>query len=176
MYNVFAVEDDTDTTDTTTTNIAALMMGSTIMATIPDLVVNVINQLSTNQTALMNQMAAMLYANIPPHLQPYNTNNQSNNSPFQCSNLLPWPQQVDSILEMEEVAGGGAADRGMVDVGVGVINAHHSQTMNTIKVSEALAKAAVVQEFHRHQERSLHRRQLLCHLMHGTLPCFSQTQ
>jgi hypothetical protein len=74
MYNVFADKDNTDTTVTKTTNIAALMTGSTITATIPELVANTINQLSTNQTALMNQMAAMLYANVPPppnqHYQP----------------------------------------------------------------------------------------------------------
>ncbi len=67
MYNVFAKEDNTDTTATTMTNIAALMTEGTITATIPDsLVANAINQLSTNKTALMNQMAAMLYANVPP--------------------------------------------------------------------------------------------------------------
>jgi hypothetical protein len=42
-------------------NIAVLKMGSTIMATIPDLVANTISQLSASQTALMNQMAAMPY-------------------------------------------------------------------------------------------------------------------
>jgi hypothetical protein len=87
MYNMFAEEDNTDTVDTTTMNIAALTTGSTITGTILDLVANAINQLGANQTALMNQMAAMLHANIPP-LQPYNTNNQSYNSPFQCSNLF----------------------------------------------------------------------------------------
>jgi hypothetical protein len=69
-------------------------------ATIPDLVANAINHFSANQTVLMNQMAAMLYTNRPP-LQPYNTNNPSNNSTVQCNNLLPWPQRVDSILEIE---------------------------------------------------------------------------
>ncbi len=58
MYNVVAKEDDTNTTDTTTMNIAALTMGSTIMVvqtvTILDLVANTINQLSANQTVLMN--------------------------------------------------------------------------------------------------------------------------
>ena len=73
MYNVFADKDNTDTTVTKTTNIAALMTGSTITATIPELVASTINQLSTNQTALMNQMAALSYTDIPP-LQPYKTN------------------------------------------------------------------------------------------------------
>ena len=77
---------------------------------------------------------------------------------------------------MEEVAGGGAANGGTADVGAGVINAHCSQTMDAIKVSEALAEAGVAGEFHRHQKHSLHRHQLLCHLMHGTLPSLSQTQ
>jgi hypothetical protein len=47
-----------------------LTTGSTITgeqtATILASVANAINQLSTNQTALMNQMGAMLYANVPP--------------------------------------------------------------------------------------------------------------
>jgi hypothetical protein len=54
MYNMFANEDDMDTTATTVMNIVALTTGSTIMATILDLVANAINQLSANQTALMN--------------------------------------------------------------------------------------------------------------------------
>jgi hypothetical protein len=71
MYNVFADKDDTATTATTTMNIAGLMTGSIITATIQESVANAINQLSTNQTALMNQMAVMLYANVPtpPNLQ-----------------------------------------------------------------------------------------------------------
>jgi hypothetical protein len=58
--------------DTTMMNIVALMMGSTITgmqrATILDLVANAINQLSKTQNTLMNQMAAMSYANVsaPP--------------------------------------------------------------------------------------------------------------
>jgi hypothetical protein len=70
MYNKFAKEDDTATADTTMTNVAALTTGSTITgmqtATIPDLVANTINQLSTNQIELMNQMVVMSYANVPP--------------------------------------------------------------------------------------------------------------
>jgi hypothetical protein len=66
MYNVFTKENNTYNTATTTANIAALMMGSTIRETIPDSGANAVNQLSTNQTALMNQMAAMPYANVPP--------------------------------------------------------------------------------------------------------------
>ncbi len=70
MYNVFAKEDDTVTMDTTMMDIATLTMGSTITgvqtATIPDSVANAINQLSANQTALMNQMVTMSYANVPP--------------------------------------------------------------------------------------------------------------
>jgi hypothetical protein len=109
----------------------------------------------------------------PTPLQSYNTNHQSNNSPFQCSNLLSGPHRAVSTMEMEEVAGGGAADKGAVDVGTGVINAHHMQTLDATKVSETSAEATVVGEFHRPQERLIHRRQLLCHLMHGTLPCLS---
>jgi hypothetical protein len=65
MYNMFSKEDDTDTTYTTMMNITVLTLGSTFMATIPVLVANAINQLSTNQTALMNQMTAISYTNIP---------------------------------------------------------------------------------------------------------------
>jgi hypothetical protein len=70
MYTVFAEEEDTDTTATTTTNIAALTMGSTITVTIPDSVANAINQLSTNQTALMNQMVASCTPTYPPPSNP----------------------------------------------------------------------------------------------------------
>jgi hypothetical protein len=74
---------------------------------------------------------------------------------------------------MEEVAGGGAADRGTTDVGAGVINTHHSQSTDALMVLEALAEAAVAGDlFHRPQEHSLHRHQLLCHLMHRTSPTF----
>ncbi len=71
MYNVFTNKDDTDTMATTMTNIVALMAGSTIMGTIPELVPNANNQLSANHTALMIQMAMMLYANVStdPNLQ-----------------------------------------------------------------------------------------------------------
>jgi hypothetical protein len=67
MYTMFAKEDNADTTVTTMMNIAALTMGSTITATIPDLVANTINQLSANQNALMNHMGAMLllFAKVP---------------------------------------------------------------------------------------------------------------
>ena len=75
---------------------------------------------------------------------------------------------------MEEVAEEGTADRGMAGVGVGAINARCSQTTAAHKVSKVLAEAAVAGDsFHRPWERSLHRGQLLCHLMHGTLPCLS---
>jgi hypothetical protein len=65
MYTVFANKDNTDTTATATTNIAALTTGSTIIATITKLVANAIDKLSANQTVLMNQMAAESYANAP---------------------------------------------------------------------------------------------------------------
>jgi hypothetical protein len=47
-------------------HIAVLTTGSTITAIILELVANAINQLSANQTAFMNQMAAMSYATYPP--------------------------------------------------------------------------------------------------------------
>jgi hypothetical protein len=60
MYNVFDNNNDTTTTKTTITNVAALMTESTLTggqtaATIHASVVQAINQLSANQTALMNQ-------------------------------------------------------------------------------------------------------------------------
>jgi hypothetical protein len=39
-------------------------------------------------------------------------------------------------MEMEEVAGGGAADRDTVDVGAVVIIAHHSRTLDATKMAE----------------------------------------
>ena len=71
-------------------------------------------------------------------------------------------------MEMEEVAGGGAADRDAANVGAVVITAHCSQTLDALKVAETLAEAAVAEGFHRSQERFIHRCQLLCHLMHRT--------
>ena len=79
-------------------------------------------------------------------------------------------------MEMEEVAGGGAADRDVVDMGAGKINAHRLQTLDATKVLAMLAMAAVAEEFHKPQEHFMHRRQLLCHIMHRTLLCLSQTQ
>jgi hypothetical protein len=63
---------------------------------------------------------------------------------------------------------GGAVDRDVMDVGAVAINAHCSQTLDAPKVAETLAKAAVVEGFHRPQERFIYRHQLLCPLMHGT--------
>ncbi len=71
-------------------------------------------------------------------------------------------------MEMEEVAGGDAADRDTANVGAVVINAHCSQTLEAPKVAEMLAKAAVAEGFHRPQEHFINRHQLLYHLMHGT--------
>jgi hypothetical protein len=76
MYNIFGDDNDTTATETKTTNIAALTTGSTITgshtaATIQDLVIKAINQLSANQNILINQMAAMSFnnANITPPQQ-----------------------------------------------------------------------------------------------------------
>ncbi len=71
-------------------------------------------------------------------------------------------------MDMEEVAGGGTADRDAVDVGVVVINTHYLQTLDATKVAETSAKATVVEGIHRPQEHFIHMRQLLCHQMHGT--------
>jgi hypothetical protein len=51
-------------------------------------------------------------------------------------------------MEMEEVAGGGAAGRDTADAGVDVISAHHLQTLNATKVLEMSAEAAVAGKFH----------------------------
>jgi hypothetical protein len=71
-------------------------------------------------------------------------------------------------MEMEEVAGGGAADRDAADVGVVIVNVHHLQTLDASKVAETLAKVKVAEGFHRPQELFIHTCQLLCHQMHGT--------
>ncbi len=79
MYNIFGKENDTTATATKKTNIAALTTSSTITsshtaATIQDLVIQAINQLSANQHLLINQMAAMSFNNVnnaPP--QQYTT-------------------------------------------------------------------------------------------------------
>jgi hypothetical protein len=68
MYNIFGDDDDTIATVTNTTNIAALTTSSTITggqtaATIQALVIQAINQLSANQTMLINQIAAMSFTN-----------------------------------------------------------------------------------------------------------------
>jgi hypothetical protein len=182
MYNMFMEEDDTITTDTAMTNIAALTTGSTIMgvqtAPIPELAAKAINQLSTKQTLLMNQMAALLYTNFPPPLQKTNTmHHQSNNSLFQCSRHSPRPQRAGSTLVMEAVAEEGVADKDKeVEVG-DAINAHCLQTMAVYKVSGALDGAKVaVDLFHRRQGGSLRRRLHLCPQMHKTLQCLSPTQ
>jgi hypothetical protein len=71
-------------------------------------------------------------------------------------------------MDMEEVAGGGTADRDAADVGAVAINVQHSQTLDAPKVAATLAEAVVAEGFHRPQERFIRRRQLLCNLMHGT--------
>jgi hypothetical protein len=173
MYNVFTDNDDTDTTATATTKIPALTTGSTITATIPELVASAINHLSTNQTALMNQMAPMLYANVPPppnqQYQPPIQHHYSSATTF-CRGCIgqvqPWKWRRWQ---------GGAQQTGM-DMGAVVLNAHRLQTLDATKVAETLAKAKVAAGFHRPQELFIHMRQLLCHLMHGLWPCLSQTQ
>ncbi len=65
-------DDDTTATDNTITNMAALRTGGSITAanTVHELVINAINQLNTNQAALVQQIAAMLLTNhnctLPP--------------------------------------------------------------------------------------------------------------
>jgi hypothetical protein len=123
----------------------------------------------------MNQMAALLYTNVPPPLQPCNTSHQSNNSLFLCSNYLPQLQWTGSILDMEEVAEQGTGNSVLVVVVVGAINT--LQTLAIHKVLGALARVAMAGDlYHRLWEHSLCKRHLLCHLMHGTLQYLSQTQ
>ncbi len=71
-------------------------------------------------------------------------------------------------MEMEEVAGGGTADRDVVDMGVVIINAHLLRTLDAPKVVATLAEDAVGEGFHRPQECFIHGHQPLCHLIHGT--------
>jgi hypothetical protein len=85
MHNMYAaLDNDNDATTatgrtTTTLNMAAMTTGSTLTGAhttaIPELITNAINQLSTNQTALMlqiSQIAAMSLAQWPqaPSFQP----------------------------------------------------------------------------------------------------------
>jgi hypothetical protein len=163
------------------TNIVVLTAGSTITgvqtATILDSNANAINQLSASQTALMNQVVAILYANIPPppptlHYQP----------PIQQL-ALPVQQAFSmaasgGLNPRNEGSGrGGHSKQGYGSWGASITTAHRLQTTATHKVSEALAKAAVAGDsFHKPQECSLHMPQILGHLMHGLLPCLSQTQ
>jgi hypothetical protein len=65
----YTTQNQTDT-ETTITNVATLTIDSTLTrgqtaATIYASVVQAINQFSANQTALMNQMAAMSFKNAP---------------------------------------------------------------------------------------------------------------
>jgi hypothetical protein len=136
MYNMFANKDNTDTTATATMNIAALTTGSTITATIPVLVENAINQLSTNQTALMNQMAAMLYTNVPPPPP-----NQQYQPPIQQLTIpvqQPFAGAVLGGFNHGNGGGGrgGAVDRGAANVGAVIINPHRLQTLDATKVAE----------------------------------------
>jgi hypothetical protein len=77
IYNVFGEGDDkvTDNDTTLTHTAVAAMMGSSLggatnaatsNATIPSEVSAAINQLAANQTAMMNQMAAMQFSPPPP--------------------------------------------------------------------------------------------------------------
>ena len=81
MYNVLGDGYDTDsgTEGTVATPPAPItqtapmttgsMMGNSYGATIPSEISNAINQLATNQTAIMNQMTAMSF-NLLPHHKP----------------------------------------------------------------------------------------------------------
>jgi hypothetical protein len=71
-------------------------------------------------------------------------------------------------MEIDKVAGGGAADMDAADMGVVVINTHRLQTLDAPKMAEMLAKATVAEGFHGPQECFIHRRQLVCCLMHRT--------
>jgi hypothetical protein len=100
MYNVFGEVDDevTDDYTTITQTAAAAMMGSILggatnaaisNATITSEVYAAINQLSANQTAMMNQMAAMQFSPPPPAC--HTDQGQIHVSPIQQLNI-PVPQ------------------------------------------------------------------------------------
>jgi hypothetical protein len=88
MYNVFGEGDDkvTDNDTTITQTAMAATMGSTLggamntatsKATIPSEVSAAINQLAANQTAMMNQMAAMQFSPPTPDATPAKDNSIS---------------------------------------------------------------------------------------------------
>jgi hypothetical protein len=100
MYNIFGEGDDEVTDDNTpiTQTAAAAMTGSTTggavnavtsNATIPSEVSAAINQLVENQTAMMNQMAAMQFS--PPPLAHHTGQGQIHVPPIQQLNI-PVPQ------------------------------------------------------------------------------------
>jgi hypothetical protein len=73
MYNIFGDNDDTTATDNKPTKLTtwSSITGGHTGTTIQDLVIQAINQLSTNQHTLINQMAAMSFNNTSAPSQQY---------------------------------------------------------------------------------------------------------
>ncbi len=71
MYNIFGDNHDTMATNNEPTKLTtrSSITGGHTAATIQDLVINAINQLSANQHTLISQMAAMSFNSVsaPPH-------------------------------------------------------------------------------------------------------------
>ena len=109
MYTILGDDnnDDTTATDTTITNVAALMTGSTITAanTVNEAVINAINQLNTDQAALVQQMAAMLL-----------TNQNFTLPPAQITVPVPPMQQLMILIQVPYA---GAATQNAFNVGQG---------------------------------------------------------
>jgi hypothetical protein len=138
MYNVFEEGDDkvTDDVTTITQTAAAATTGSTLggatnaasnNATIPSEVSAAINQLSVNQTAMMNQMVAMQFSPPPPAC--HTGQGQIHVPPIQQLNI-PVPQAYaegsfnqDKVEEEDEVVEAGKGDV------AGEEDARHLQTM-----------------------------------------------
>jgi hypothetical protein len=106
MYNIFGDDNNTTATKNKTANIAALTTGSSItgshrVATIQALAIQAINQLSTNQNRLINQMAGMSF-------------NNANNAPPQ-QYTAPSIQQVNIPAQatyVEDTTSGFNVERG----------------------------------------------------------------
>ena len=73
MYNIFGNNDDTTATDNKLTKLTtwSSITGGHTGTTIQDSVIQAINQLSTNQHTLINQMAAMSFNNASAPSQQY---------------------------------------------------------------------------------------------------------
>ncbi len=166
MYNV--LQDDESTTDGTTatkgtaiTNIAAMTTSSTITATQASTaaITNAINQLSANQTALMNQIATMTITNRAP-MQPAQQYVPPIQQPPIQQQTIPHVQpftgaatgdskQETTVEEAEEDVAGRDKEE---DVEEDEMNVPHSRT--TREEPEVDADAEVEVLYHNHWART----------------------